>query len=248
MIVQVYAAVSVADALKMVELGVDQVGFVAGAYGQVFGELTFEQARDIVEALRGKATTSALTMSTDVTEILRMAEAVQPDIIHISSDTHAVDVAEMRQLRARLPQPVQLMKAIHVAGPESVDLALKFAGPSDILLLDTKVTGMPGVGATGVTHDWRVSRQIVERVGQQARVILAGGLVPENVRQAIAVVRPWGVDSNTGTNRPGDPVAKDWDRVAAFVRQAKNGRSQSRKSQSRKLQSRKSQSRRDVNS
>lgn len=222
MIVQIYAAVSVADALKMVELGVDQIGFVAGDYGEVFGELTFEQARAIAAALRGKATSSALTMSTDPAEILRMAAVVQPDVIHISSDTEAVGVEAMAHLRERLPESVQLMKAIHVDGPGSIDAARQFAPVSDMLLLDTKVSGMPGVGATGVTHDWAISRQIIEQVGGQARVILAGGLVPANVRQAIAVARPWGVDSNTGTNLPGDPVAKDWDKVAAFVRQAKN--------------------------
>ncbi|MCQ3978373.1 MAG: phosphoribosylanthranilate isomerase, partial [Anaerolineae bacterium] len=210
MIAQIYAATSVADALKMVELGVDQVGFVAGDYGEVFGELTFAQARAIAAALKGRATSSALTMSTDVAEIERMAEAVQPDIIHISSDTEAVGVEAMRELRRRLPKTIALMKAIHVGGSESIDTALQFAAVAEILLLDTKVTGMPGVGATGMTHDWNISREIVAQVGQQARVILAGGLVPANVGAAIAAVQPWGVDSNTGTNLRGDPVKKDW--------------------------------------
>jgi phosphoribosylanthranilate isomerase len=221
-IVQIYAATTVADALKLVALGVDQVGFVAGDYGEVHGELTFGQARAITEALRGKAAASALTMSTDITEILRMARAVQPDIIHISSDTEAVDVAAMRALRKQLPSQVALMKAIDVEGPESVAVAQRFAEVSEILLLDTKVRGMPGVGATGMTHDWAISRQIVEAVKGQSQVILAGGLVPENVAEAIAMVQPWGVDSNTGTNLPGDPVAKDMAQVAAFVQQAKS--------------------------
>lgn len=205
----------------MVELGVDQVGFVAGDYGEVFGELTFAQARAIADALRGRATSSALTMSTDVAEIERMAEAVQPDIIHISSNTEAVGVEAMRDLRRHLSKTIALMKAIHVGGPESIDTALEFAAVAEILLLDTKVTGMPGVGATGVTHDWNISREIVAQVGGQARVILAGGLVPANVGAAITAVQPWAVDSNTGTNLPGDPVKKDWGLVAEFVRQAK---------------------------
>ncbi|MBI1877026.1 MAG: phosphoribosylanthranilate isomerase [Chloroflexi bacterium] len=225
MIVQIYAATSVADALKMVELGVDQVGFVAGNYGEVYGELTFTAARAIAEALTGKASSSALTMSTDVTEILRMAEAVKPDIIHISSNTQAIGVNAMQELRRSLPASIALMKAVHVGSAESIEVALEFAAVAEILLLDTKVEGMPGVGATGVTHDWNISREIVAQVGQQAKVILAGGLNPENVGAAIAAVRPWGVDSNTGTNLPGDPVVKDWDWVREFVRQAKVERS-----------------------
>lgn len=222
MIVQIYAVTSVADALKMADLGVDQIGFVAGAYGEVHGELTFAQARAIADALRNRATASALTMSTDPAEILRMAAEVQPDIIHISSDTEAVGPDALAQLRQTLPARIQLMKAIHVSGPESVATAAACAAAADILLLDTKAAGFPGVGATGLTHDWGISRQIVETVGRQARVILAGGLTAANVAAAIEAVQPWGVDSNTGTNLPGDPVAKDWARVEAFVKAARS--------------------------
>ena len=221
MIVQIYAATSVVDALTMVELGVDHVGFVAGNYGEVHGELTFAQARAIVEALKGKTVACALTMSTDVAEIVRMAQAVQPDLIHISSDTEAVGVTAMQELRRTLPANIALMKAIHVSGPESIATARYYAKVSDWLLLDTKVAGFPGVGATGVTHDWQISRQIIEQIGSQARVILAGGLTPENVAAAIKATRPWGVDSNTATNLPGDPVAKDMARVREFVMSAK---------------------------
>jgi phosphoribosylanthranilate isomerase len=223
LIVQIYAVTSVDQALAMARLGVDHVGFVAGDYGEVHGELSFAQAGEIAAALKGKAASSALTMSTDPAEIVRMAQAVQPDIIHISSDMEAVDVAAMKWLRERLPASITLMKAIHVSGPESVETALEFAQVAELLLLDTKIPGMPGVGATGVTHDWSVSRQIVAQIGNSAKVILAGGLVPENVRLAIQTVRPWGVDSNTGTNLPGDPVAKDMERVRAFVEEAKRG-------------------------
>jgi phosphoribosylanthranilate isomerase len=222
MIIQIYAVTSVVEALRMAELRVDQIGFVAGDYGEVHAELSFTQARAIADALRGRAVSSALTMSTDLDEIGRMARAVQPDVVHISSDTEAVDTGQMEHLRRSLPADIALMKAIHVEGPESVAVALRFAEVADILLLDTKVTGLPGVGATGVLHDWNVSREIVERVGSRAKVILAGGLTPENVAEAVKTVRPWGVDSNTGTNLPGDLVVKDMARVEAFVVQAKN--------------------------
>jgi phosphoribosylanthranilate isomerase len=220
-IVQIYAVTSVSEALAMAELGVDHVGFVAGDYGEVYGELTFAEASVIAQALRGKAVSSALTMSTNVTEIVRMAASVQPDIVHISSDTEAVGIAALAELRHALPTSVLLMKAVSITGPESVELAWQFAHAADILLLDTKVSGLPGVGATGTVHDWRISRKIVGRVSSLARVILAGGLTPENVGAAIQSVQPWGVDSNTGTNIPGDPVQKDLARVKEFVQAAK---------------------------
>jgi phosphoribosylanthranilate isomerase len=219
-IVQIYSARSVTDAVNLVELGVDHIGFVAGVYGVVKSELPFGDARAIADALRGKAKSSAITMSTDTAEILHMAEAVRPDIIHISTDTKVVGVAAMRRLRAALPAGIALMKAIHIEGPESLDLALTFAPVSDMLLLDTKVVGFPGVGATGTAHDWRISQQIIEQVGDQARVILAGGLTPENVAAAIHATQPWGVDSFTGTNRLGSRE-KDLTLVKRFVEQAK---------------------------
>ena len=221
MIVQIYAVTSVDEALAIARLGVDQVGFVAGDYGEVYAELTFAQAGAIAQALQGKALASALTMSTEPAEILRMAEAVQPDIIHISSDVEAVGVEAMLYLRRCLPGRVALMKAISISDPKSIDTALEFIQVADILLLDTKISNMPGVGATGVAHDWAISRQVVELVNGQTKIILAGGLTPENVAAAIQAVQPWGVDSNTGTNIPGDPVRKDMDRVKAFVRAAK---------------------------
>jgi phosphoribosylanthranilate isomerase len=216
MIIQIYAFTKPEEAAAAAHMGVDQIGFVAGKYDLVPGELTFAEARALVEALPEGTTSSAITMSTDTDEILRMVAAVQPHILHISTDLEDVPVEQMVELRKRLPPEVRLMKAIPVYDESSVTEAQKFAAVSDILLLDTKVTGFPGVGATGHVHDWNVSRKIVETAG--IPVILAGGLSAENVAEAIRVVQPWGVDSNTATNVPGDPVEKDLDRVAAFVR------------------------------
>jgi phosphoribosylanthranilate isomerase len=154
-------------------------------------------------------------MSGDIEEILRMADEVQPNIVHISSDVNLVGVEAMRSLRARLDSKVRLMKAIPVENTESISLALAYAQVSDLLLLDTSKSGFPGVGATGFTHDWNISRQIVESV--DIPVILAGGLTPDNVCDAIREIKPWGVDSNTSTNKTGSRVEKDLGRIEAFV-------------------------------
>lgn len=218
MIVQIYAFTSVEQALQAVELGVDHIGFIAGNYGEVHAELTFEQAAEIVAALPAGVKSSALTMATEVPEIVRMANQVKPDIVHISTDTWAISPAAMSQLRSSLPPAIALMKAIAVADEDSLSAAQSFFSTADYLLLDTKVGGMPGVGATGQTHDWSISRRIVEQ--SPIPVILAGGLTPQNVGQAIRQVRPAGVDSNTGTNLPDDPVGKDMEKVAAFAQAA----------------------------
>jgi phosphoribosylanthranilate isomerase len=215
MIIQIYAFTDTETAVEAVNLGVNHIGFVAGKYDVVPAELSFEQAREIVKALPKGAVSSALTMAEDVDEILRMTEAVQPDIVHISSDVHLVGVDMLRELRERLDKRVRIMKAIPVEDEASIALARTFAQVSDILLLDTKREGFPGVGATGFTHDWGVSSIIVETAG--IPVIMAGGLTPENVGAAIEQIKPWGVDSNTSTNVTGSNVDKDIERIKAFV-------------------------------
>jgi len=215
MIIQIYAFTDPKTAVAAVEMGVDHIGFVAGKYNEVPAELSFEEARAIVAALPGKATAVALTMSRDVEEIMRMVAAVQPHIVHISSDLELVPVETMRELRRRLNGKVRLMKAIPVEDESSIAVAKEFAEVSDLLLLDTKRAGFPGVGATGFTHDWSVSRRIVESVN--IPVIMAGGLTPENVGAAMREIKPWAVDSNTSTNVPGSNVDKDLGRIKAFI-------------------------------
>lgn len=222
MIIQIYAFTDPKTAVEAVKLGVNHVGFVAGKYDVVPGELSFEEAHEIVKALPKKAVSSAITMSEDMDEILSMVDAVQPDILHISSDVHLVGIEMMRKLREKLDESVRLMKAIPVEDEASIGLARAFAQVSDILLLDTKREDFPGVGATGYTHDWSVSAIIVETVG--IPVIMAGGLTPENVGAAIDQIKPWGVDSNTSTNVTGSNVEKDLDRIKAFVDAIKAGK------------------------
>lgn len=214
--IQIYAFSDPEEAVAAARFGVDHIGFVAGDYGQVSGELSLVRAAAIADAVRGVCTSVALTMATSIDEILRMAKAVNPDIVHVSTDPLDVDVRAMRKLRASLGPGILLMKALPVEDMGSVALAKSFASTCDYLLLDTKLAGMPGVGATGMTHDWEVSRRIVQEVS--CPVILAGGLSSSNVIQAIKAVDPWGVDSNTATNVQGDKVRKDMKRVTEFCK------------------------------
>jgi len=221
MIIQIYAFTDVDTALKAVELGVDHIGFVAGKYGEVPSELSFGEARELAAALPSPTTSVALTMATDVNEILDMVAEVKPNIVHISSDLDCVGLEAMRDLRSRLAKQIRLMKAIPVEDESSIKVAQQYAAVSDLLLLDTKHPDFPGVGATGFTHDWNISKQIVESV--EIPVILAGGLNAENVSASINKVHPWGVDSNTSTNVPGSNTYKDINRFAEFVRAIRAG-------------------------
>jgi phosphoribosylanthranilate isomerase len=96
----------------------------------------------------------------------------------------------------------------------------RLADLADYLLLDTAHPMTRVVGATGLMHDWDVGAAVVSTTS--VPVIMAGGLGPDNVQQAINRVRPSGVDSETRTSRAGDRRRKDLTKVAAFIRLARS--------------------------
>ena len=111
--------------------------------------------------------------------------------------------AELQRLR-RLRPGVEIVQVIHVTGEASVDEALAVAPFVDALLLDS---GNPGLavkelGGTGRVHDWRLSRRIRDAV-HPLPLFLAGGLHPGNVADALASVRPHGLDLCSRLRREG---------------------------------------------
>jgi phosphoribosylanthranilate isomerase len=225
--IQIYTAQSVEEALALADAGVDHVGITPQAATMSLkglpGEINEGTAKAIREALRGEAVCVALTVETTLTPILEMAGEILPDVLHLCPLKDSLSPSDVVKLRAELPESVKIMQAISVAGWDSMDEAIRYAetGAIDYLILDTQAADIAGIGASGQTHDWRISAEIVRRV-HPLPVILAGGLSPENVGQAIAAVKPYGVDSLTHTNEKlaGGGFRKDMARVKAFVEAA----------------------------
>lgn len=113
-----------------------------------------------------------------------------------------VPAPELRRLRKLVPG-VRLVQVIHVVGPESVDEAGAAAALVDTLLLDSgnPRLAVKELGGTGRVHDWMHSRRICETAG--IPVLLAGGLHPGNVREAMERVRPAGLDVCSGLRSQG---------------------------------------------
>jgi phosphoribosylanthranilate isomerase len=218
-IVQLYTMQSPEEALACVAAGADHIGLTPPM--GLPGELpSLVAMRDIVDAVGDRARCIALTVDMDPMQVLTMVEVVRPAILHLCPLAADSTPRQVAALRARLPG-IPIMQAVSVTGPESVEVARAYAEVADFLILDTQAADIPGIGASGVTHDWTVSRAIVDSV--RIPVILAGGLSPENVREAIRAVLPWGVDSLTHTNEAlsGGGFRKDMDKVAAFVAAAR---------------------------
>ncbi len=118
--------------------------------------------------------------------------------------------------------PSELMLTVPVVGEEALVVASRLAAVADYLLLDSMHPTTGVVGATGLVHDWSLSARMVGEVA--CPVVLAGGLGPENVSEAIHRVRPAGVDSETGTSRDDNRRRKDLAKVEAFISQARRDR------------------------
>ncbi|MEE9599403.1 MAG: phosphoribosylanthranilate isomerase [Anaerolineales bacterium] len=217
--IQIYTMQSVDEALQVVSLGVDHLGITPSNIG-LPGEINFSTAREIMEVVDNAAVCVALTVETNMKEIVTMVQAVQPDILHLCGLENSFPPHDVRKLRDLIPdQPI--MQAVSVAGMDAIDVALSYQDVADYLILDTQAADIAGIGASGEVHDWNVSRKIVDEL--DIPVILAGGLSPENVAEAIKIVKPWAVDSLTHTNHflPGGGFHKDLEKIRQFVKAAK---------------------------
>jgi len=216
---QIYTMQSVEEAISVADLGVDHVGITPSNIG-LPGEIDYETAGSIVKAIGNSAVTVALSVSSDLDEIDMMVRRVCPDILHLCGYTDSVSPADVQFLRQRLSD-IPIMQAISVVGVNAIDKAVTYEPVVDYFILDTQSKDIVGIGASGETHDWNISREIVKRVNKP--VILAGGLSPENVADAIRFVQPWGVDSLTRTNSTisGGGFCKDLKAIQRFVAASK---------------------------
>ncbi len=218
MIVQIYSMTSIADAVATAQAGAALIGVVVAEPGIVAEGIGADAAREVLAAIRPRARGVALSLSDDREEICAMVDAVQPDVLHLAA--REIEPEDCAWIRKRIA-PIMLLRAIAVRAGETLSEADAHQECADYLMLDSGAKNLPSLGATGETHDWSVSRTIVER--SRIPVILAGGLSAENVADAIAAVRPWGVDSFTHTDVPGHRGKKDPVRVRAFTAAALRG-------------------------
>jgi phosphoribosylanthranilate isomerase len=211
MLTQIYEVGTPEEARAIAALGVDHIGVLVGD-GEFPREQPVAAAVEIAAAISPAAKFSALFLASDIAWIVEAARVLRPAIVHLGAAPELLSPRDVVALKNRLPG-APIMRSIPVVGEESIALAQAYDGIADFLLLDSHRESDRQIGALGITHDWRVSRRIVDAV--RVPVILAGGLGPYNVADAIRAVRPAGVDSKTRTDRDGSH-AKDLDRVRRF--------------------------------
>lgn len=206
------------DAEIAVASGADAIGMLVGQVHESPDFISPVKARDICSALGPFVVPVLVTHLNDPDAIVDVAQQVPTWALQLHSD---LSEETLRQLRHRLA-PRKLLGKVSVEGPESIVRAEKIARFVDALLLDTRDRASNRVGGTGLVHDWNVSAQIARQ--STVPVILAGGLNSANVAKAIGLVRPWGVDVNTGVKgEQGGKSAARCRRFISAVRQIGDG-------------------------
>ncbi|HXB61792.1 MAG TPA: phosphoribosylanthranilate isomerase [Acidobacteriaceae bacterium] len=222
MFVKICAHTNLADAQHSVEAGVDALGFV------------FAKSSRQVTAAQVAAITHALPKSVKKIGVFHARTA--DEIIH---DVHAAgltgaqlhfafDPTVIARLRREFGPDFFLIQTLHWTVDGDAGLAEKNfreqlqtvaqAGSVDAILLDTKTT--TASGGTGKSFDWKRARAVLDADAGGLKIIVAGGLTPENVREAIAALHPWGVDVASGTEFM--PGMKDAAKIRAFVAAARS--------------------------
>jgi phosphoribosylanthranilate isomerase len=211
--VQIAGVSTLDEALACEQAGADALGFTVRLPSGVHDGLTEPVARGIIAALPAFIASVAITYVDSAREAVDLCRYLGVSALQLHGP---FPTQELPMIRAALPH-LKVIRAVHVTGPEALAQARGFERFADALILDTYDPDTGRHGATGKTHDWSVSRAIVDQ--RRTPVILAGGLTPDNVAEAVRTVRPWAVDVHTGIENADG--TRNLDKMRAFIACAK---------------------------
>jgi phosphoribosylanthranilate isomerase len=223
--VKICGMTNLEDALVAVEAGADAVGFVF--YANSPRCVTVEATREIMERLPESVETVGVFAGEGVMRAEEVGSSVGLDALQVytTSDSRTVEVLERvgawppskrkrGQTKIYLGLPISKVVAEQV---EEQGLTIEMQDPEGeyvALLLDSGSGQQPG--GTGMVFDWNQAAATVAGLSLRHKVVIAGGLRPENVGEAMNLLKPWGVDVASGVEeRPGK---KNPEKVRAFVK------------------------------
>ncbi len=215
-LVQIAGVIDRPEAEMLMDAGVDFLGFPLRLTVNK-EDLTEAEAAELIRGFGPRAKGVLITYLSKADEIVRFCRDLGTGIVQLHGPVPTAELAAVK----RLAPDLLVLKSLVVREDRNEDdlrrLVGETAGWVDAYITDTFNPATGQEGATGLTHDWRISRRLVELSPRP--VVLAGGLNAGNVAEAIRMVRPAGVDSHTGVEGPDG--RKDPGKVRAFVQNAK---------------------------
>ena len=209
--VKICGTATFADLACAIAAGADAIGFLMGITHVTQDAVMPCEAAAMIATLPPFVEPVAVTHLQRPADLIRLVEESHCTTLQIQDMVTPEDIAEVREAVPYL----RIVKAVHVMDASAIATAKYFADAADAILLDTRTADR--IGGTGIPHDWNISAKIVEECS--VPVILAGGLTPENVAEAVRRVRPYAVDVHTGVKRNG---VRDAERTRAFVTNARD--------------------------
>ncbi len=205
---------SVEEAKLAIQAGADALGLV-GKMPSGPGPIDDDLIAAIAKMIHPPVSSFLLTSEQSATGIINHLNRTHVNTVQVVDE---LIEGTYRQIRDALPH-LRIVQVIHVSGGESVEQAMKIHELVDAILLDSgdPKAAIKTLGGTGNTHNWSISRKIVELV--TIPVFLAGGLHPYNVAEAIATVQPFGVDVCSGVRTKG---LLDPGKLNSFMRAVNN--------------------------
>ena len=196
------------DIKAAVNAGVNSLGFVVRTPSS-FRNLNLSKAKNLISKVPRNVNCVAVTVSNNARELEEICGELNIDFLQLHG---RMDLATVRDLSSK----INLITAINATSKDAFELAKVYASIAKAVLLDS--TRKDGTGGTGVVHSWDRSRKIRDSI-HPAHIILAGGLTPENVVNAISKVEPYGVDVASGVEEK--PGIKNHERMLEFIAKAK---------------------------
>ena len=210
--IKICANTSLPDAQLAAEAGADAVGFVFAPSPR---RVTPAQVAAITPHLPAGLEKIGVFVDAGLDEICSTVRASGLTGVQLHSQG-GPDLPA--QLRAQFGSQLRILRVVHF-GPHAGERANQVSADPNIdgILVDSRTP--TAVGGTGITFDWTAARESIFGNPVSTKLIAAGGLTPENVREAIATLSPWGVDVVTGVEAA--PGRKDPAKVRAFIAAAR---------------------------
>jgi phosphoribosylanthranilate isomerase len=221
--IKICGITSLEDAKVAVHAGADAVGFVFASSPR---QMTPQAAREIAKELPSSVEKIGVFVDASAEEIIIAFETARLSGVQLQGE-YSDD--QVMNLVARLKKncgQLRVVRVVHYGGDSAGfahQLRLLTARPVTddnraVVLVDTRIAGK--LGGTGIPFDWRAAQKVLEQQPAHLQLIAAGGLQPDNVREAIQTLRPWGVDVSSGVESI--PGRKDHRRVMEFIRAARS--------------------------
>ena len=216
-LIQIAGVIDKDEAIMLMNAGVDYLGFPFRL--PVHKEdLTEEAAVEVIKIISPPHRAVLITYLDNADEITKLCTKLNVKIVQLHGKISKEELEKTKLLRPGL----EIIKSLVVAEnnyPELERMVDTLSTLVDAFITDTFDPATRAEGATGKTHDWSISRKLVEHSPKP--VIIAGGLNHTNVKKAILEIHPAGVDAHTGVESK--EGRKNYDLVKRFVEESKKG-------------------------